>query len=301
MIPVSMSDYLSMKAFSAGLAATIINDSPYMAWWDSPWNPDRRTDESNASDIGTAAHSVLLEGSEDCLAVIDPQEHRSKPTKADPEGSIPSGWTNAAMREAKAAAYAAGKTPILPARRAGILSMVAAAREFISRTELAGIFDDGDSEHTFTWVENGVPCKIRPDRLSADRRVILSYKTTPGSANPRRWIRTQLPGYEIGMPLYERGIRACCFVEQARVIHLVQSQEPPYACSLVGLAPSRQDLAERQLDAALSIWRECLQTKRFPAYPTQICYAEVVGWQAAAFEEEHGEDEISKTLEAMGA
>ncbi len=297
---MTMQEYIAMQAFSAGLAATIVNDSPYMAWWSSPWNPDRPADNAPEADNGSAAHAALLEGSESGLAVIDPQEHRSKPTKADPEGSIPTGWTNGAMRAARDEAYAAGKTPILPSRLAAIRKMVDTARAFIATTELADIFDGGEPEQTFTWTEKGVLCKIRPDLLSRDRRVILSYKTTPGSANPQRWIRTQLPGYEIGMPLYERGIRACCQVEQTRVVHLIQSQEAPYACSLVALAPSRQDLAERQLDTALAIWRECLETKRFPAYSPLIHYAEATAWQAAQVEEQSAQDrEIEETLERM--
>lgn len=298
MAKISMEEYLAMRAFSGGLAATLLADSPFAAWYSSPWNPDRPRSDSNAADNGTAAHSILLEGSEACLAVIDPEQHRSKPTKAEPDGSVPTGWTNGAMRAARDAAHAEGKTPILPSRLAEIRAMVDAARSFVATTELRDIWTGGEPELTFTWAEAGVPCKIRPDMLSADRRVILSYKTTPGSAEPNAWIRRILPQHEVGMALYERGIAACCGVERPRVVHLIQSQERPYACSLVALAPSRQEYAERQLDAALAIWRGCLETKRFPSYPPMIHYAELSAWQAANMEEQMMEAADTLEMEA---
>ncbi len=265
-----MTEYLALKAFSGGLAARLIADSPYQAYWESPWNPDRPRDDSSAADIGTYAHAMLLEGEHSALEVIDAEDWRTK-----------------AAREARDAARAAGKLPILARQIAPVEGMVAEALDFINRTELAGIFEDGESELTFTWDEAGVPCKIRPDRLSGDSRICLSYKTTKATANPRAWIRTQLPGYEVSMPLYERGIVACRGVDACRVVHLVQSQSAPYACSLVALAPSRQDLAERQLDTALAIWKKCLAEHKFPAYPTEICYAEAEAWREAQFSEQH--------------
>ncbi len=273
-----MPEYLAIKAASGGLLARVLSDSPFAAWYGSPWNPDRVRDDSGVADIGTYAHAMLLEGEHDSLEVIDAEDWRTK-----------------AAKEARDEARAVGKLPILKTKLQPVRNMVMRARCFLDETELADIFEGGEPEHTFTWKEAGVDCKIRPDWLSQDRRVILSYKTTPGSAEPRAWIRRQLPMYEVGMPLYERGIRACCGVDQTRVVHLVQSQEAPYACSLVALAPSRQDYAERQLDSALAIWKDCLATKRFPSYPAVIHYAELEGWRAASVEQQMME--AAETLE----
>ncbi len=276
-----MSDYLARKAFSAGLAHRILTDSPYHAWHSSPWNPDYRPRSVNVANIGTCAHAVLLEGSESALAVIDPSAYRSKPTKANPEGNIPVGWTNEAIRDARDTALADGKTPILATDMAEIRLMVETARQYLVASELAGIFDDGTAEETITWEEQGVPCKIRPDWLNLKMGICLSYKTTPGSAMPASWIRRQLPMYEVGMPLYERG---CTLDKPIKVVHLVQQQERPYACSLVALDGAAQRVAEYKLDEALRIWKECLESKRFPAYPLSIQYAEPRSWELAEME-----------------
>lgn len=270
-----MPEYLSLKAFSAGLAYRILSESPLHAWAGSPWNPDYRGNNGQAADVGTYAHAMLLEGELPSLVTLDFPDFKTK-----------------LAREARDAAYADGKTPILARKLAPVRAMVERAREYVSASAIAGIFDSGEAEHSITWVQDGVPCKIRPDWLSGDRRIILSYKTTPGSAAPDSWIRRQLPQYAIGMPLYEAGIRATFGVERTRVVHLVQEQASPYACSLIALDPAAQSVAEAKLDRALSTWRSCLETKRFPAYPLEICYAEARAWEMAEVEAEDRQSEI---------
>lgn len=276
---MSMPEYIALKAFSGGLATKILNDCPFAAWYASPWNPSRGNDASKESDIGTYAHAMLLEGKSDKLVVIQADDWRTK-----------------AAKEQRDAARAEGLTPILAHKIAAVENMVDAAKRFIATTELADIFDTGGPEQTLTWTENGVPCKARPDWLPADGRINLSYKTS-ASANPRAWIRSVLPGHDVGMVLYERGIRSVLGVAQCRTVHLVQSQEPPHACSLIALAPSWQDLAERRLDMALAIWRECLERKEFPSYGPRIHHAEAATWQAAQFEEQFSAAEVLAALE----
>lgn len=266
-IRLPMQDYLSLKAFSSGLAYRILSESPFHAWHGSPWNPDYRSNYGQAADIGTYAHALLLEGDLPSLEVLDFPDYRTK-----------------AAKEARDIAYADGRTPILAHKLAPVRMMVQRAREYIGSSTLAGIFDAGDAELSITWTEDGVECKARPDWLSGDRRINLSYKTTPGSAAPDSWIRRQLPQYAIGMPLYERGIRATVGVERCRTVHLVQEQSAPYACSLIALDPAAQSVAEAKLDQALAIWRECTESKRFPAYPLDICYAEARAWELAEVE-----------------
>ena len=157
--------------------------------------------------------------------------------------------------------------------------MVKAAKEFIASSELAGIFSAGAPEQTIIWNEGDVECKARPDWLNPDAKVCLSYKTTAGSAQPDAWIRTQLPAYDLGIVLYGRA-------SKCKVVTLVQEQSAPYSCSLIGLDPAWQDLAERKLARALQIWSTCLKTGKFPAYPTTICWAEPKPWMQAQEEEQ---------------
>ena len=43
-------------------------------------------------DAGTIAHEILLEGSQNCVTVIDPADHPAEKT-----GTTPSGWTNKSL------------------------------------------------------------------------------------------------------------------------------------------------------------------------------------------------------------
>ena len=253
-----MKQYLDLQAFSSGLGQRILAQSPLHAWTESPWNPDRARDDSGTADIGTFAHAMLLEGGADALVVVEAADWRTNAAKAERE-----------------AARAAGKLPILAHKVSEVKAMVKAAHEYIASSEIAGILTDGGPEQTAVFEADGVLCKVRPDRLG---EYCLSYKTTAGSAQPDAWIRTQLPQYDLGIALYGRGTGK-------RVITLVQEQSAPFSCSLIGLDPAYQALAESKLDQALSMWKACLELGKFPAYPTRICWAEPKPWMLAEAEE----------------
>src|SRR3990167_9094048 len=271
---LKMSEYLAVKAFSAGLGQRILAQSHLHAWTESPWNPAQDRDDSGIADIGTYAHAMLLEGGHAALCVVEADDWRTK-----------------AAKEARDSARAAGLLPILAHKVGEVEQMVKTAKDYLETTELAGLFaHHGDAETTLIWDKNGMLCKARPDWLATDRKVSLSYKTTAGSAQPDAWIRTQLPGYDMGIVFYEQGIRTACKVESTRVVTLVQEQKPPFSCSLIGLAPAWQAMAASKLARAMMIWSRCLLDGKFPAYPVQICYAEPKPWQMAEQEERDIQD-----------
>ncbi len=279
---LTMEAYLALPAFSSSLAHKILVASPLHAWTDSPLNPNRIPWDSEASDIGTLAHACLLEGGTDKVRVIDPQNFPSR------TGTIPAGWTNKAIRCARDDARNNGEIPILVENFAVVRAMVNAAKEYIERSELAGIFDSGEPEPSIAWNENGLLCKARPDWLTIDRAINLHYKTTKRSAQPEAWIRSQLSGmgYDIAAVLYERAVLANCpEVKRCDSIFLVQEQDPPYSCSLVGLSPPVADLATRKMRRAMDTWQQCLAAGVWPAYPARICWAELLPWQQSQFEE----------------
>lgn len=268
-----MSAYLAEQAFSSGLAQTLLDRSPLHAWTESPWNHARVRDDSGVADLGTFAHACLLEGGTSSLVVVDAPDWRTK-----------------AAQQARDDARAAGKLPILERKVSEVWTMVKAAQEFVASSEIAGIFDSGEAESTILFDADGVHCKIRPDWLTADRKICLSYKTSPGSANPDSWIRTQLPGYDIGIRLYGLGVDTVTgSTNQCQVVTLCQEQKPPYSCSLIGLAPAWQALAEAKLSTALATWKSCLEAGKWPAYPPRIHWAEPRPWQIAEAEERQQE------------
>jgi len=262
---MTMREYLALPFLSSGICGKIMSESPYHA----KFAVDNSYESTPEMDIGTFAHAMLLEGGTDALVKIDAEDWRTK-----------------AAKEARDAAHASGKIPILSKKVAQVELMVKAAREFISGSEIAGVFDSGEPEVTMVFRHGDILCKARADWLTSDRKICLSYKTTAGTANPEAWIRTQLPSYDVATVFYERAVLAVSpDIEETLCVHLVQEQSAPFACSLVALAPALEDLAAKKMDRAVELWAQCQANGTYPAYPSRICYAEPKPWQLSEFEE----------------
>lgn len=257
-------------SLSSGIAHTIVAQSPLHAFTDHPrLNPHHVSVEKTVFDIGTAAHEALLQGLDRC-EVIDAPDWRTKDAK-----------------EAREAARAAGKLPLLTKHYAPLETMVETAKAYLARTELAGLFADGEPEATIIWQEGATWLRARPDYLSNDRTVMLHYKTCSGSAQPEAFIRGPLcsMGYDMAAAFYDRGLAEVAGT-MPKSVFLAQETSPPYSCSLIALAPALADIASSKVNRAIELWTHCMTTGRWPAYPTRIAYAEPTAWMLAA-EQEH--------------
>lgn len=278
-----MAEYLAAPAVNASLVLDVIQRCPRAAWFNSWLNPKRPSqDNTKEQGNGIVAHSIFLEGHAGNVAVIDPQNYVGK------KGGVPKGWTNDAIKEARDNALAAGQIPKLVADMVEIEAMVAAAREFIAtlhEPEIRRMFEPagGESETTIVWEEDdGTLCKIRPDRLSADRGLIVDYKTGGTSSEPNTWGRTQMVkmGYYVSAAFYRRGIEKVFGVEPDYVF-MPQEQKAPYLPSLVGIEPAGYALGSAKASRGLRTWKECVKSGVFPAYPPRICYVELPPWEMA--------------------
>jgi hypothetical protein len=136
------------------------------------------------------------------------------------------------------------------------------------------------------WQEDGIWCRARPDWMANDRKVLLDYKSTSGSAEPNAWVRTMLGMTgEIQPAFYLRGNIATGGPEDARWVFLVQENEPPYAVSFIGMPPAFLDLGERKVAHAVSLWRQCITTGQWPGYANRIAWAEPPAYAVAQWEE----------------
>lgn len=303
---IPMAQYLAMPAVSASMVRTIIDRCPRAAWHESWLNPERERIHSPQMDTGTIAHGILLEGSTEGIAIIDPRDHPAKTT-----GAIPDGWTNGSIREARDQARAAGKIPVLPKDMAPIEAMVDAAHAYIEtlRESEPAIWaamqpDGGRSEVTMVWRDGETLCRLRADRISNDNALVIDYKTSSLSVEPDRWGRTQLTGmgYYVSAAWYRRGIETLTGVAPSYVF-LCQETEAPYLCSLVGVDPAGLALGHEKCMAGLKQWERCARDDHWPAYPNRVCYPELPVWESTRWAERQGLDEhgipydISKLFE----
>ncbi len=285
---VPMEQYLAAPAVSASTIDDLETRCPYAAWYNSWLNPKRPALDSTAEQsAGTIAHSILLEGHSNMVVTIDPRDH---PAKSG--GAIPKGWTNDSIRGARDAALAQRKIPVLISQLAEIEQMVDAARAFIDtlKDSEPAIYEafqpaGGDSELTLVWDDDGALCRMRPDRTSADRSIIVDYKTGGTTAEPGDWGRTQMirMRYYVSAAFYRRGMRAH-FGRVPEYVYLVQEQEKPFLCSLVGIDPTGYEIGDRTIGRGLRRWKECARAGTWPAYPNRVCYAEFPAYEASRFE-----------------
>jgi len=266
-------------SLSNSLVQILLGESPRKAAFSHPrLNKNYKPKESAEFDLGTAAHDLILEGGTPRICVIKPEDYRSKPDKNNPDGAIPKGWTNNAIRAAREEARAHGLTPILPWDHVLIKAMADAAKDFLATSELAVVFDDGKPEQTMIWQEGTVWCRARPDWHTTDRRLMLDYKSTT-DASPDGFSRQIVRmGYHIQEAFYRRGCAALAGRSPAFVF-LAQSIEPPHECTLHACDPALQEIADAEVERAIGIWRECMKKNDWPSYGGRIHWTVPATWQ----------------------
>lgn len=283
----TMREYLALPAVSASVLRTLLATCPLAAWAESWLNPWQVMINTPATDAGTIAHAIVLEGRADAVAVIDPKDYPAKTT-----GAIPEGWTNQAIRAARDAAREAGKIPVLLPEMARIDAMVAATKVYIESLQehepaVWRAFQDGRSEESMTWDEGDVPCKIRPDRIAHTNAVIVDLKFTTTSAQPEAYAQSQIfrQNAHVGAALYRRGVKATTGV-LPDYYYLVTESDPPYLSSLIGLDPRAYAIGDQMLARALAEWQQCARAGIWPAYPARAVYPELPAWMEAHWVED---------------
>jgi len=257
---------------NSGLAHRILARSPRHAWWGHHrLNPEWKESSSDAFDIGTAAHDLIIDDRSDRIVVINADSWRTKEAK-----------------EQREAARAEGKLPLLEEQANAVLAMLAPLREAMaSSPDLAGL-GKLDPERTLVWQDplSGAWLRARPDWITTDRSIILSYKTTSASAEPDAYTRTLLNfGYDMQAAFEMNGVEVIHGTAPTHYIWVVQEVQPPYAVSLIGLSPELKAYAQAQFDAAVSRWAQCMANNVWPGYSERVCYPSVPPWVMAQAEE----------------
>lgn len=272
-------DCCPRPSLSSSIAQVLLSESPRKAFFSHPrLNPDFRGEHESKFDLGTACHAVLLENDASKIAVIDPQDYPGK------KGGIPDGWTNDAIRAARDAARASGRTPLLKHNYDDVREMVDAALAFIESTEIAEAWHAGESEVTGISLEpSGVWLRCRFDKLAASHQIIFDYKSTV-DASPEPFSRLLVRmGYHVQDAFYRRVARALG-IAAPKFIFLAQSVEPPYECSLHACDPALAEIADAEVERAIRLWGQCMRTNTWPSYGPQIHYALPTGYMMSEHE-----------------
>lgn len=255
---------------STGIIKKLINQTPYHAWLSHPkLNKSLKREVSTEFDLGTAAHSLLLENDRSNLVILRSENYLAK------NGNIPKGYTNDAIRAARDDARASGKIPVLEDDFMNVRYMVEQAKKFLSDSEIANIWESGKPELTFTRkLQCGTWIKSRPDFITDDHEVIVDYKTTAHGANPEQFVRQIFSlSYDVQASLYSY-MNELVYGIRPSFLFLVQSIEPPFECSLVGASESMIAVGIEKVKYAIRLWKKCLDNNEWPAYPGTVHWAE---------------------------
>jgi len=195
-------------------------------------------------DIGTAAHSLILEQDESGIVVIHADSYRTK-----------------AAQEAKAKAYAEGMTPLLVEQ----WDEVRRIRDAVMNTpDGQAAFTGHRPEVSFFTEEDGLMLKARPDALHQD--LIVDLKTSV-TADPRDLRKKALDmGWHQSADHYQDVVAAVAGRRLPFVFFAVE-KSPPYLCSVIELDQSFLDLGHEANARAKAIFRRCTETGQWPGYP----------------------------------
>jgi hypothetical protein len=254
-----------VPTLSSSIVKLLLTASPAHAKAAHPkLNPDLQREAEDKFSLGSAAHSLFLEG---ITAVsIAPYDN----------------WKTKAAQELKAEARANGQIPMLAGHWDECQAMVESLRRQCDGHPEGPFFTHGAAEQTIVWEDEfGVMCRARLDWLRNDYGAVHDLKTTRASASPDAWSRTALSiGADIQAALYLRGCRAV-FGGEADFRFIVVETTPPYALSVFTLAPDALALAEKKLSWAMKTWAMCLRNDDWPAYPQRVAHIEAPPWVEA--------------------
>lgn len=257
--------YFTHPALSASTAKSLLADTPARYRWRQQ-HPVHKADY----DLGHYVHGELL-GSGAPVVIVDADDWRTK-----------------VARDARDAAYAEGKVPML-AKVADVGDlMVASVREYLAAAGMPTVFARGfgHGEVSILWddEQHGIPRRARLDWLHnaipGQPRMIVDLKTA-ASADPRELGRVAHKfGYHAQADWYREALRAVTGETNVAFVHVTVEKDAPYLVSATQLDEEALALGRAMNDRAIRLWKECRDADRWPGFPTQIQTVSLPPWAA---------------------
>lgn len=200
---------------------------------------------SDAFTLGTAAHSLILEDDASGIVVVDA-----------------SNWLTKDAKEAKAAALAAGKQPLLTKEWLQVVAM----RDAVMAHPVARYcLTEHRAEASVFWDEGGQTYKCRPDAWKPS--MLADLKTTV-NADPNEFGKVAHGfGYHQSAAHYIDGVKTVTGEELPFRFVLVE-KTAPYFVSVVELDFEAVEIGRQLNERAKRIYAECVESNTWPGYPT---------------------------------
>lgn len=204
---------------------------------------------SDAFTLGTAAHSLILEGDESAFTVVDAAN-----------------WMSKAAKEAKEDALLSGCVPLLVKDYEQVVAM----RDAVMAHPLArAALEGGAPEESVFWNhESGTALKCRPDMLHRGGKLgnlIVDLKTVQ-SADPREFAKSAANfGYHIQQAHYQAGLKSATGEDFDFVFVLIE-KTGAYLPAVVQLDAEDVARGAEMAERSIRIYNECSKSGRWPGY-----------------------------------
>ena len=255
-------------SLTQSIAKILIDKSPAHARLANPrLNPQFHEpfEYDKAMAIGNAAHKLLIgRGKEVCI--IEANDFRKDDAKATRDKAITDGYV-----------------PILAKHLKQAHDLVKTAREQLAMIGLYPPFDKhGDGEVVIAWEEDGIWLRSMIDWVDG-----LSYsdlKTSGISAAPHSVPNVMASaGWPIQAAMQERGLDVLdpTGAGRRKFFFVMVENSPPYALTVHEMSEAVMTIGRKQLDHAVRIWRTCMESGEWPAYPPIVNVPEMPGYAEA--------------------
>lgn len=261
MAPVDyFADPAPKPSLTQSIAKILLEQSPAHARLEHPrLRPPIASDDEpaekydSAKVVGDAAHAMMIgRGKDICEAKFDNwMKGDAKKFRDDPEHE--------------------GKVVILSKHLRRASAMVNAARASLDLMDWPDAFEErGNGEVVIAWEESGIWFRSLIDWKTSTAPVCYDLKTSGMSVAPHSiGMMIEKAGWHIQAAMHERGLDVLepHDAGRRRFRFVAQENYPPYAVTPVELDEHWMTLGRKKLQFAIDIWRRCMETDHWPAYP----------------------------------
>lgn len=272
-------DPIVVPSLSCSIARMLVRKTPRHAWQAHARFGSVGIIPTKVMDDGSAIHAMTA-GQSHLIDVIR-TVYGPKTKNKDLIGKPVRDYKTDAASEERDEIRCMGHIPVLAHRLPELTACYQAATKQLQQAEDGEVFlSPGRSEVMAVSCEGGVYLRVLIDRLPDDRRLPPGdLKCTELSAAPGGWERRLQTEYAFQDAFYRRVLRGAEGHERPAMRFCVIELDPPHGTVIMAALPGLQALAEAEVERAVRIWRQCMQTDVWPLYPPFTAWVDAKPWQ----------------------
>lgn len=273
------SDPCAIPSLSCSIAKILIRRSPRHAWQAHARFGNVGFTPNAVMDDGSTMHAMLLGQAH----LIEPVRAVYGPKHKNAGKPVTDYMTDAAKAE-RDEIRGMGRIPILAHRIPELLHCKREALSQIAEAEDGeGFAAPGRSEVCIVAREDDVLLRCLVDRLPDDHALPpYDVKCTELSAAPGGWDKRLQFEYAYQDAFYRRVIYGTRIIAPKPMRFVVIELDPPHGVSIMAADPSLRELAEREVERSIQLWRRCMRENVWPGYSKKTIWIGATAWQIAA-------------------